>query len=165
MAKLLSGLLFVIFAVCFTCQPARAQSNNVTSLYWGCAQEAFNQNFFCAKWAMTTTPPPYPTYGGGLLGYINSWNDDCSVPAPAGLTMCIWFEAADTTFEGQQPGHVTSKTYQSMNSSVAWDAQNLDSDRASQSPPNDRIGLISGGRDGSFAIRFQTMDNDINVHG
>jgi hypothetical protein len=73
MVKPLSALLFVIVSACLTCAPVRAQSNNVTSLYWGCTQEGWNENYMCVTWGPTTgSPPAYPAYGYSLVGYIKT---------------------------------------------------------------------------------------------
>jgi hypothetical protein len=71
--------------------------------------------------------------------------------------LCIQFEAApDTAFAGTQ---VTSKSV--GGSSIVWDAQNAAADSAVDT---NRIALVSGGRDGSSAIKLQTLSNDANVH-
>jgi hypothetical protein len=79
---------------------------------------------------------------------------ECSA---AGLALCIQFEATpDTAFAGTQ---VTSKSV--GGSSIVWDAQNAAADSAIDT---NRIALASGGRDGSSALRLQTLGNDANVH-
>jgi hypothetical protein len=87
------------------------------------------------------------------LHVLPSSSGECSAPD---LQLCIQFEPApDTTFSG---GTVTS---QSRGASIVWFAQNAAPDLATDTS---RVALISGGRDGSTAIKLQTLDNDNNVH-
>jgi hypothetical protein len=81
---------------------------------------------------------------------------DCSAPD---LTLCVQFEAnPDTQFGVPDIYHVTTRTLGSM---VVWEAQNAAGDSATDM---NRLSLVSGGRDGSSAIKLQTLDNDSNVH-
>ena len=88
------------------------------------------------------------------LRVVPSSDQGCSGP---GLQLCIQFEAApDTTFAG------STVTSQSTGGAITWWAQNKAGDSATDTA---RIALLSGGRDGSSAIRFRTLDNDRDVHG
>jgi hypothetical protein len=81
---------------------------------------------------------------------------DCTNP---GLTLCVGFEAnPDTQFGVPSINQVTSKT---LGSTVVWGVQNAGGDNATDT---NRISLVSSGREGTSAIKLQTLDNDANVH-
>jgi hypothetical protein len=81
---------------------------------------------------------------------------DCSDP---NLTLCVRFEAdPDTRFGVPDINHLTTRT---LGTTVVWEAQNAAGDIATDA---NRLSLVPGGRDGSSAIKLQTLDNDANVH-
>ena len=99
MVKPLGRLLFVFFVLCLT-SPASAQSN-LTRLYYGCVQQAFNENWTCTRWAPTTgTPPAYPEYGYESLGFI------FPPPNQPSGTLSLYYGCMQQAWNGSEMGCV-----------------------------------------------------------
>ena len=86
---------------------------------------------------------------------------DCGT---SGLNLCVQFEAApDTRLGVPDVHHVRS---QNLGGTLDWSVQNrgfgaCDGDRADDP---DRIALVSGGADGTGALKFTTQERDDCVH-